>query len=68
MTKNHRNPHHEDDRRCIAQWTAQVDLEIALERNDMEAAQRAFDVVCDYTAARVVARKSRWLPVQPKGE
>ncbi len=66
MTRNPRNPHQEDDKRRIAQYTAMVDLQIALEQNDMKSAEQAFDAVCDYTAARVIARKSGWMPL--KGE
>lgn len=66
MTRNPRNPQEEDDKRRIAQYTSQICLQIALEQNDMKSAEQAFDAVCDYTAARVVARKSGWLPL--KGE
>lgn len=66
MTRNPRNPHQEDDKRRIAQYTAMGALQLAIEQNDMVAAERLWDMVCDYTAARVVARKSGWMPL--KGE
>lgn len=66
MTRNPRNPHQEDDKRRGMQTLGQVSLQLALEQNDMVAAERLWDMVCDYTAARVAARKSGWMPL--KGE
>lgn len=66
MRKPPRNPHEVDDERRKQQMLAATALRLAIEQDDMVAAKHLWDMACDYTAARVVARKSGWLPL--KGE
>lgn len=61
-----RDPQKEDFKRRDAQWTAQFAMQLALDQDDMQCAEKLWDMVCDYTAARVTSRKSGWLPL--KGE
>lgn len=68
MRKPPRDPREVDDERREQQVLAAIALRSAIEQDDMEAAKHLWDLACDYTAARVVARKSGWLPVQQKGE